>query len=124
MATDNPCLHCEAEHANWPRGLCQVCYRDKAIRLSYPICKPRTNTTGLGLNRPKPLDAVQPTAFLPGSNEKIALFTARLEAGQELFHPEDAGACDDLDLGVAERYLRYHRSCSGTTVRRLAVMAG
>lgn len=39
----------------------------------------------------------RPTVYGPGSREKIGILAARVRAGYELFHPEDAGFTGAID---------------------------
>ena len=51
----------------------------------------------------KPRPASQPTTARPGTAEKIAVLAARLEAGEELWHADDA----TLDGAVGALRPRY-----------------
>jgi hypothetical protein len=79
-----PCRHCGRKPTNRPRGLCWGCWN--RFRDLYPSDR----WLGLGLEAPV-RGPGRPTAALPGSPEKMAVLTARLEAGEPLWHPADAG---------------------------------
>jgi hypothetical protein len=92
--SDPRCRHCGADRSRVmaPRGLCDSCYRQEAIRERYPIL----TTPG---RRPAAEDLdfnggyawpEKPTRALPGTNRKLAELEARAAARQALFHPHDA----------------------------------
>jgi hypothetical protein len=61
-------------------GLCRVCYMDGETRMHFAAQLPPDVV-------PPPPERA--TSHLPGSEGKIAVMTARLEAGQQIFHPDD-----------------------------------
>jgi len=76
------CIHCQIRAAR--RGsLCWSCYENQAIRALYvpPAFEP--DFYG-GQDLPD-----EPTPACPGSPEKIAVLTARVEAHRALWHPLD-----------------------------------
>ncbi len=86
-----PCQHCGERLAHRPRGLCSVCYLLPGIRDIYrPLNKYGVLGTGHG---PTPTELPEPTTFLPGTAEKIAVLAARVAAGLALHHPADARGC-------------------------------
>lgn len=84
------CRHCCRRPVSRSRGLCWSCFYSPARDL-YPA----TATTGSAVaGRLVPPDG--PTDALPGTDEKVAVMRARLEAGRSAFHPGDRGAWEGL----------------------------
>jgi hypothetical protein len=116
------CLHCKRLKPHEGRGLCRTCYSQKSTRALYPLpeydrvsqakaARERQlalDSEGAGVWR-KPLP-VEPTAALPGSEEKIRVMGERLAQGLHLHHPGDATGMEDdswrLELGGAGRLKR------------------
>src|SRR5262245_23422506 len=86
------CRHCGIYKRGRCRGLCYYCYRDPAIRALYPSSHSKHARHGLGtrIGGGYTLPAA-PTCARPGSDEKIAILSARAAANTALFHPADAG---------------------------------
>jgi hypothetical protein len=84
------CVHCRTYGVTRPRGLCFACYADPDVRAGYaPVGDPRFHRRGhacANAERPRP---PEPTAALPGTEEKVAVLESRLAAGYALFHPDD-----------------------------------
>lgn len=88
MKTRAPCRHCHQRIANRSRGLCLPCFDDEEVRVLYPSAAPwATGLAGYREKRIRP--AARPTRARPGSEEKMAVMAARVQANQEIFHPED-----------------------------------
>ena len=81
------CRHCKNRKANKARGLCWPCYYRPGVRGRYdPLSYCGIHTTDVNGGYALP----PRTAALPGTPEKIAVLTARVERTLSLFHPEDA----------------------------------
>jgi hypothetical protein len=82
-----PCRHCRRKPVNRPRGLCWTCYYAPGLREGYPstskFAKRGIQSQGRRLATP------EPTPYLPGTPEKVAVLEARAEDGEELWHPDD-----------------------------------
>jgi len=91
IAPHRVCRYCSIMRAPRPRGLCFTCYKNVTIRIQVsPLSK--HGRRGLCYQRKKStLTLGHPTAHLPGSPGKIETLRARVAAGEELFHPLDAG---------------------------------
>lgn len=50
-----------------------------------------------------PDKATEPTSALPGTPEKIAVLRQRMESGQSLWHPLDAGVAFDRLYGIGTK---------------------
>jgi hypothetical protein len=88
LAKATACKHC-SRPARYPtRGLCQPCYKDKAVRERYPRLR-ETQTRAAPAARVPPL-APEPTPAPPGSREKVAVMEWRVHNGYQPFHPGDA----------------------------------
>lgn len=81
------CLHCSQYQVIDRRNLCRMCYRKVEVRALYPISSMQRFGVGIGCF---PGKAPQPTRALPGSPDKVEVLCKRVEAGEYLFHPEDA----------------------------------
>ncbi len=81
------CRHCSCLAWLRSRGLCWKCYYTPEISVSYPSIAPQ-GRRGVGSQVAKRLD--KPTAFPPGSPEKVAVLARRAKEGLILFHPDDA----------------------------------
>lgn len=82
------CVRCGHEKVIRPRGLCWACYYRSGEREKYAptgIC----GTRGIGNDVRKP-KMPKPTTVPPGK-AKVEILAARAAAGQQLFHPLDAG---------------------------------
>lgn len=83
------CRHCQRRPAHQARGLCFRCYEDRVIRCQYPA--DNSGRRGVGnFTGWQPLPA-EPVPHPPGTPAKVAAMAARAEAGEQLWHPEDAG---------------------------------
>jgi hypothetical protein len=81
------CRHCRAGRVRW-RGLCRACYELPDVRALYPSagpCSPRGVASSDPGRRP-----AAPTAAPPWSPAKVDVLAARAEAGEGLWHPDDA----------------------------------
>ncbi len=83
------CQHCHATPSSRPRRLCWGCYYTPGVRDQYPSISKFGRRGGGNFYRDAPLPAF-PTAALPGSPEKIAVLTERVQLKQSLWHPADA----------------------------------
>lgn len=83
------CRHCHVCTAHRPRGLCWTCYYAPGVRDLYPSTSKYARRGVGNFNGNTPLPP-EPTAAKPGTPEKIAVMGARAEAGQQLWHPDDA----------------------------------
>jgi hypothetical protein len=82
------CRHCHTASVNRPRGLCWSCYYTPGVRDLYPSTS-KFARRGVGNFCGKALPC-EPTAALPGSQEKVAVLEQRAKMQQELWHPLDA----------------------------------
>ena len=89
------CQHCLKNYQRRPRGLCDPCYRNLAVRLVYPaveyLCRRGYGQTP-GCGKRLPID---PTGARPGSEEKIQVLSERASRGEALYHPLDARLDED-----------------------------
>ncbi|HKA07074.1 MAG TPA: hypothetical protein VKD71_07430 [Gemmataceae bacterium] len=82
------CRHCLRSRVNRPRGLCWSCYYRPGVREQYPSTS-KFARRGLGnFCGAAPLPAIA-TQAAPGSEEKIAVLSQRVQNGQSLWHPND-----------------------------------
>lgn len=77
------CRHCRRRCRNRPRGLCQRCYDDGAVRRLYPGRPAPYGENGSG---ELPAAAV---ADVPGSPGKLAAIAERVRLGLSPWHPGD-----------------------------------
>lgn len=85
-----PCCHCARRKAYTVRGLCWTCLQDPAIRVLFP-------STSKFARRDRVMDAEdyepqpcrEPTEAIPGTDAKLAVLVARVEARVELWHEDD-----------------------------------
>jgi hypothetical protein len=77
------CVICLQRVINRPKKLCSACYAIPAVRRRLKV-----NFGPLGMK--VPTKEPKPTQALPGSEEKIQVLMARVEAGEILFHKDDA----------------------------------
>ncbi len=83
------CRHCNQRKVSRPRGLCWTCYYSPGVRDLFPSTSKysrRGIEDFIGQAAPPP----NPTAALPGSEEKIAVLMERARSNQGLWHPNDA----------------------------------
>lgn len=82
------CRHCHANKINRPRGLCWTCYYRREVHDQYgPVDK----YGAIGIRDqygPAPLPV--PTNTLPGTPERQAVYQARADRKESIFHPNDA----------------------------------
>jgi hypothetical protein len=79
------CRHCCRNKPNRPRGLCWTCYYTPGVRGLFERRSPRGLDDFVGEGH-----MPEPTTAKPGTPEKVAVLAARAEAGQRLWHPDDA----------------------------------
>jgi hypothetical protein len=91
-----PCRNCNKVCCLRPRFLCWKCASSADIRNKFPS-EYMESIDGSKIKRwPGPMDIPpEPTKFLPGTPEKIAVLTWRVENGYLLWHPDDAVRDDD-----------------------------
>jgi hypothetical protein len=83
------CRHCKDRHVNRPRGLCWPCYYEPGVKELYPPTSPYARR-GIGHgNGTQPLP-MTPTNAPVGSLAKLKVMYARLQRGEQLFHPNDS----------------------------------
>lgn len=90
-APDRPerpkCVHCKQRLQCRPRQLCWPCYHNPEIRAS-------TDGSWSKSAYRSPVQSghkiPEPTIFFPGTLEKVAVLEQRAEAGEILWHPQDA----------------------------------
>jgi hypothetical protein len=92
------CLHCNKPAARHGRGLCQRCYKKRAIRALFPAGNSRLGLWAGPLPAAREA-AFRPTAHLPGTEGKVAVMAARAAAGLPLFHPDDARPPESVAAG-------------------------
>jgi hypothetical protein len=82
------CRHCAKRPVTRPRGLCWTCWTSKGVRDLYPSDSKfaRRGTP----NFCGPGKEPDPTDFLPGTPDKVAVLEARADRGEDLWHPGDA----------------------------------
>lgn len=86
-----PCRHCKAVRRVKGRGLCFRCYTTPSILKKYRAAnRGRAGQSPVAVHVVDPLPAPGPTQAVPGTEEKIRVLEARVAAGQELHHPNDA----------------------------------
>lgn len=94
VVTGMHCRHCGRRTSVMARGLCQRCYQKPAVRNIYPRVPrgkaPRKREQLVCLGELPPRYAPEPTDTLPGTEERMAVYTKRLEAREHLYHPRDA----------------------------------
>lgn len=83
------CKHCGRPKVNRPRGLFWQCYYTPGVKDQNPSTSKHARFGVRDFCGPAPLPR-EPTTARAGSPEKIAVFAARAEAGENLFHPEDS----------------------------------
>ena len=85
------CRHCRRMRSNHGRGLCAACGKDPAVRELYPSKRPRrAGAHALYESSGPALKVPEPTTAGPGTAEKLAVLIARAEAGECLWHHDDA----------------------------------
>jgi hypothetical protein len=82
------CRHCSRRPASRARGLCNPCHKDRGVRALYP--DGRANP-GHAADRYGPSRPPEPTAAVPGSEERLRVLMGRAERGEAMKHPADAG---------------------------------
>lgn len=90
----NECKHCHRWLTCQSRGLCWKCWHTPGVKNSYPVlidCR----TIGVGTVITGIRRYPTPTQARPGTPEKVAVLEARAEAGEHLWHPDDAGDAPD-----------------------------
>lgn len=93
MPTPAACVHCRSKKAGRPRGLCWTCYYTPGLREWYPICPDPAKRKYVRRGAPDftgPSKPCRLTLTLPGTPERERVLTDRAQAGQSLFHPNDA----------------------------------
>lgn len=83
------CKHCGKCKVNRPRGLCWSCYYTDGVKDLYPSTS-KYARRGVGNGNGKATPAPLPTAYAPGSPEKMAVLEMRARNRQALWHPLDA----------------------------------
>lgn len=86
-----PCRHCKDRNVCRPRGLCNTCFLDLAVRELYPISTSRYASKGVGTGNVCGKVPAAATTAGPGSDAKIDVMRGRAERGESLSHPDD---CD------------------------------
>jgi hypothetical protein len=86
------CRHCKRPvSSKQTRGLCWSCRTTKAIRTQYA---PIGRYGEAGARQGQPQESTQPpryaTRHMPGTEGRIAVYEARVEAQEDLWHPNDA----------------------------------
>ena len=84
------CHHCQRVKSNRPRGLCWSCYYSPGVREKFPSTS-KFARRGIGDFNGR-AELAEPTAALPGSEEKVGVLEERARLGQALWHPLDARA--------------------------------
>ena len=79
------CRHCQRAKINRPRGLCWCCYYRPDVRDLYPAAVVR----GEGLQGDSVRDP-EPTAALPGTEERLRILAERVARKESLFHSQDS----------------------------------
>ena len=82
------CQHCHIRRVSRPRNLCWACYDDFGIRDQYEFV-PREGKAVPDAYRTA-REPAEPTQARPGTAEKVDVMVARAEAGESVFHPDDA----------------------------------
>lgn len=90
------CLHCHARKASRPKGLCWRCYYTDGVALGHkPLSKYGTRYLDRQMEEGDICGGYSlppaPTAAMPGTQEKMLVLAARVEARVALHHPLDAG---------------------------------
>ena len=85
------CRHCGRPRAH-RRGLCYRCYSDQTIRGAYETLYKQD------FERAAPLPA-EPTAAIPGTEQKILVLIGRESRTEALHHPEDRNVFPGLAGG-------------------------
>lgn len=82
------CRHCFQRNINRPRGLCWRCFYTPGVIDLYPSTSKyaRRGIRNFYGSAPFP----EPTATLPGTPERVAVYESRAQRGEQLFHPQDA----------------------------------
>ncbi|MFO0926394.1 MAG: hypothetical protein U0736_05055 [Gemmataceae bacterium] len=83
------CRHCQKVRSNRPRGLCWSCYYTPGVRDQYPSTS-KYARRGVSDFNGQAVTAAQPTAALPGTQEKVDILAERARRGLALWHPLDA----------------------------------
>lgn len=78
------CQHCFKRDVSRQWRLCRTCYNTPEIRVRY---RPRTLFVGDFRGYGKP---TTPTKYAPGTEGKIQELARRAEAGERMWHPQDA----------------------------------
>jgi hypothetical protein len=94
------CRHCGNKRRHIHRGLCNTCYHYRpGVRQMYALIvvpkpdKPKKpKGTPKNTNKRLPLPP-EPTEHPTGSDEKIAVMSARASDGYQIFHPLDNREC-------------------------------
>ncbi len=83
------CKHCNKSKVNRPRGLCWGCYYTEGVKDQYPSTS-KYARRGVGNGNASVAATPLPTAYAPGSPEKMAVLEMRARNRQALWHPLDA----------------------------------
>lgn len=83
------CRHCQKVKSNRPRGLCWSCYYRPGVRDQYPSTSKYARRGVSDFNGQTKVSG-EPTAALPGSEDKVAILAERARLGLSLWHPRDA----------------------------------
>ena len=81
------CQRC-GKKANRPRRLCWHCYYAPGVREQYTSGS-KYSRRGIPSSGSARLSRI-PTRHRPGTAEKVDVMVARAEAGESVFHPDDA----------------------------------
>lgn len=83
------CAHCRRGGLKiGARDLCKTCFRKPAIRHQYPITN---HPAALGRKRQVEADRFKPCPWPPFHPKRVEAMQRRIELGQPLHHPGDAG---------------------------------
>lgn len=85
------CRHCRRARINHGRGLCWDCRAKPGVKDLYPSKRARPSGAPALYESSRPaLKVPVPTTAGPGTAQKLAVLIARAEAGEYLWHPDDA----------------------------------
>lgn len=85
-----PCRHCKRRRGSTLRGLCHTCYDDHSVRRLYPaMSKAERAKKNRAIGNPHLEPASDPCEAMPGTEQRMAVYAARIERREETFCLKD-----------------------------------